>query len=397
MSRDRTADLRGPTSNNGGGRYQQGPPQRNNSGGNGGYYNDDVEMSRYPPAQGGYSQRDNYDSNNNSSRYQQRPQHDEYYQSQPQGGRYPPANNNNNSYSRSNSDSTLPGGRGGNVARVGGGGSTIDSFFEDVESVKSGIEQVKQNVRSIDQLHQRALLGTSPDEQARYTRQVDDLQAQTSDLINDLRTHVKQLAAATKTASAADRPVRDQQQKALASKLMDVAQQYQEVQLRSKQKYRQRMEREIRIARPDATPSEVERALDSNNGQVFSQQLLSSRVGAQRTALQEVQNRHEEIHKIEQSVTELFTLFQEMQALLEQQQETIDVIETQVDDTHVNIEDGNKEMTQAIVHRKASRKKAWWICICVLILIVILVIVLYIYVIKPAIDTANAAKQAGAK
>ncbi|KAI9009621.1 t-SNARE, partial [Gaertneriomyces semiglobifer] len=138
----------------------------------------------------------------------------------------------------------------------------------------------------------------------------------------------------------ADRNIRQQQQSGLAQRLMDVAREYQDVQQRSKQRYRQNMERQIRIARPDATREEVEQAVDSNGGSVFSQH-----------------------------INELFNLFQDMQAMLEQQQETIDAIETNVDTAHVNIEDGNKEMTQAITYRKSSRKKAWWICLCVLILL----------------------------
>ncbi|TPX57188.1 hypothetical protein SpCBS45565_g08262 [Spizellomyces sp. 'palustris'] len=282
-------------------------------------------------------------------------------------------------------------GGGGNSFGRSNSGSELDSFFADVEQVQKGIERVRQNVRTIEQLHQRALLATSPDEQARYTRQVDDVQDETSDLIQSLRATVKKMAAGTKNASQADAGIRQQQQAGLAKRLMEVAQEYQDIQMKSKQKYRQRMEREIRIARPDATPGEIERALDSNTGSVFSQQLLSSRVGAQRAALAEVQNRHEEIHRIEQSINELFTLFQEMQAMLEQQQETINAIETHVENTHVYIEDGNKEMTQAIVHRKSSRKTAWWICACVLVLLIIIAVVVYIYVVKPALDAKNAA------
>lgn len=45
--------------------------------------------------------------------------------------------------------------------------------------------------------------------------------------------------------------------------------------------------------------------------------MLNSRIGSQRRVLQEVQDRHEEMRKMEQSIEELATLFMDLQNLLE--------------------------------------------------------------------------------
>ena len=55
-------------------------------------------------------------------------------------------------------------------------------------------------------------------------------------------------------------------------------------------------------------------------------QLLSSRVGEQKRALEEVQVRHNQIQQIESALIELFELTQEMQTMLEQQQVSDDVL-----------------------------------------------------------------------
>ncbi|KAI8921197.1 t-SNARE [Powellomyces hirtus] len=386
MSRDRTGDLRSTASRlptpvpRGGGAnrpYGTGSSTTTSRDANNSYANErGMEMGRYVAAPGSQYGRGT-ESSRETGRYPQ-PVSTSYsngssYNREPERSRYPA-----NSYS------------GGSAAPARSGGSSLDNFLDEVQSTKRGIDRVSENVQRIERLHQKALLGTSPDEQAHYTQQVDALQDETGDLIQTLRATVKGMAGATKTAPPTDAPIRQKQQAALAESLMSVARQYQEAQLKSKQKYRQRMEREIRIARPDASSDEIAQALDSNSGSVFSQQLLSSRVGAQRAALAEVQTRHQEISRIEQSINELFTLFQEMQGMLEQQQETIDAIETHVEDTHVYIEEGNKEMTQAIVHRKSSRKKAWWILACVIILLIIIAVVVYIQVVKPALDVKAA-------
>lgn len=68
--------------------------------------------------------------------------------------------------------------------------------------------------------------------------------------------------------------------------------------------------------------------------------MLNSRVGEQRRILQDISSRHHEIEKIEESVEQLANLFQDMQILLEQQQDTINVIETHVGDAQAHMEEG---------------------------------------------------------
>ena len=53
---------------------------------------------------------------------------------------------------------------------------------------------------------------------------------------------------------------------------MDLIQEYREVEAKSREKYRGRMERQYKIVKPDATPEEIRYAMDTDQGsQVFSQ------------------------------------------------------------------------------------------------------------------------------
>lgn len=98
---------------------------------------------------------------------------------------------------------------------------------------------------------------------------------------------------------------------------MDSTREYQSVQQAAKAQYRKQLERQFRIAKPNATREEVKEAIQSGSGGVFQQQILSSRVGDQRRMLQDVQNRQQDLEKIEQSLIELFEIMQDMQMLLE--------------------------------------------------------------------------------
>lgn len=59
----------------------------------------------------------------------------------------------------------------------------------------------------------------------------------------------------------------------MKSKFVEAIQNYQEVERQFRQKYKQRMERQFRIVKPDATPDEVKAVVndDSGSNQIFQQ------------------------------------------------------------------------------------------------------------------------------
>ncbi len=56
------------------------------------------------------------------------------------------------------------------------------------------------------------------------------------------------------------------------SKFVEAIQSYQQVEQQYRTRYKQRMERQYKIVKPDATPEEVRAVVnDTNNDQIFSQ------------------------------------------------------------------------------------------------------------------------------
>lgn len=73
-------------------------------------------------------------------------------------------------------------------------------------------------------------------------------------------------------ASSGDLPMRKTQHAALKKKFIETIQRYQDIERTYQQKYRQRVERQIKIVQPNATPDEIERVLDSDEPpQIFAQ------------------------------------------------------------------------------------------------------------------------------
>ncbi|KAJ1568252.1 F-actin-capping protein [Cladochytrium tenue] len=258
-------------------------------------------------------------------------------------------------------------------------GASLPDFLNSIGSIQQDCDRISDGIKKIKSLQSRIIGSTVADEVTSLNRQLDRANDQTSGLLSSVRKRLKALSAETGSMKATtEKQTRQMQQSTVARRLLEIADEYQSCQSTFKQRYKQRVAREIKNARPDATPAEIERALDGNIGSAFSQQLLSSRSAQSRRVLEEVQTRQEALAKLESSMTELVTLFQEMQALLEVQQEVINEVEVHVDNTVQYIEDGSKEMTKAIGSARSARKFKVWILIIVLVVLVIAAVVVYI-------------------
>jgi t-SNARE complex subunit (syntaxin) len=73
-------------------------------------------------------------------------------------------------------------------------------------------------------------------------------------------------------------------------------------------------------------------------------------------AVKDIEDQHKGMQKIEQGVREIQELFQDMAVLVDLQQETLDVIERNVQDTAKYTREAEKNITQAEVYQKNSRK-----------------------------------------
>ncbi|ORX57997.1 t-SNARE [Hesseltinella vesiculosa] len=159
---------------------------------------------------------------------------------------------------------------------------------------------------------------------------------------------------------------------------MDTIQRYQSIETGYENKYRERVARQIKIVKPEATQQEVDAIIDADDSpQVFAQSIIQqSRRGQARAVLSEVESRHSDIKKIEKTILELTQLFQDMQMLVENQGLVIDDVEQQAQDTAIQMEQGDSYVKRAIKSARATRQKKWccfFICIILAVVIAILV------------------------
>lgn len=161
-----------------------------------------------------------------------------------------------------------------------------------VASIQDEIKNLHQNINSVSDLHSRRLATTDDAQQSQTAAQLSQLTAQTSGLTNSIRNRITKLNDQNKGSSAGDPDfnVRKTQIGGLQNGFKKALEEYNLVEKKSRDKYRQRMERQIRIGvfslhgemeeaddwravKPDATQEEIRAAFDGQQGdqQIFSQ------------------------------------------------------------------------------------------------------------------------------
>ncbi|KAI1774580.1 t-SNARE [Hypoxylon cercidicola] len=274
-----------------------------------------------------------------------------------------------------------------NASSFGTGNS--NSILNEVTEINRGIDMIDRNLDQLKMLQQRALDDADASASSNTNRQLDALSSETMAQYRSLTERVRQLKSNPESQQKFGQQVRR-----VDGRLKDAIRAYQGVESAFRKKTQEQMARQYRIVRPDADESEVRAAVeDQTGGQVFQQAMMqSNRRGQAQQVLNAVQDRHEQLKKIESQMLELAQLFQDMDTLVMQQDVAVEAIEQKAEEVVVNIDKGNQEVGVAIQSARATRKKKW-IClgICVAI-IVIIVIVVAVYVV-----IQNQGKQAATK
>lgn len=128
----------------------------------------------------------------------------------------------------------------------------------------------------------------------------------------------------------------------------------------------------------EITEERMNEILGQDSYSVFTQNFISEVQDAEQT-LRELEERHKDILALEKSVTEVNTLFKDLNLLVSQQGETLDNIERNIVDVEVTVQEGVKQLDQAKEsQRKARRKKC---CIFGILAVVVAIVVVIIVVV----------------
>ena len=254
-----------------------------------------------------------------------------------------------------------------------GATETMPEFFSRIDEIRQAIRQFDDNIQHIEGLHARSL-NEIGDEQSHFNhRELEKASTDTRQLQNNIRDTIKKLEHANSQMQAGpDNRTRVTQTNNVKKKMLESIKKFQKVEVEYKNRYRAQQKRQVELTNPGMTPEEIDNVVDSDQGQqVFAEATLrSNRHGEAKSALREVQERHQDIKKIERTIAELAQLFNEMNVMMEVQAPQVAVIADNAANTQADMEQGNKHVDTAIKSAKAARRKKW---ICFWIVVVILI------------------------
>jgi syntaxin 1B/2/3 len=240
-------------------------------------------------------------------------------------------------------------------ARAGGDPNAI---LNECREIDRGIDGIERNLENIRMLQQRSLDDPDSSNQSSTNRQLDTLSSETMSQYRGYAARIKTLKQQPDSGSPKNAP----QLGKVDRRLKAAINQYQSVESDYRKKLQAQMARQYKIVRPEASEAEVREAIeDTSSQQVFSQALLQSdRRGQARTALNNVENRHQAIQKIEKQMIELAQLFQDMEALVVQQEDSVTVIEQKGEEVQENLDKGTAQIGEAIKSARARNRKKWY-------------------------------------
>ncbi|XP_038117656.1 syntaxin-1A isoform X5 [Culex quinquefasciatus] len=261
------------------------------------------------------------------------------------------------------------------------GGNFMEDFFQDVEQIREMIDKIQANVEEVKKKHSAILSAPQSDEKTK--QELEDLMADIKKTANRVRGKLKSIEQNIEqeeqtNKSNADLRIRKTQHSALSRKFVEVMTEYNRTQTDYRERCKGRIQRQLEITGRATTNEELEEMLEQGNSAVFTQGIIMETQQAKQT-LADIEARHADIIKLENSIRELHDMFMDMAMLVESQGEMVDRIEYHVEQSRDYVATGQEQLVQASKYMSKARKKKIFIIVCVAITLVILIVLLAVY------------------
>ncbi|KAI1186823.1 t-SNARE [Nemania serpens] len=241
-------------------------------------------------------------------------------------------------------------------------------FLGRIDFLRNEIGTLTDNVQAIASLHQRSLAEAV---NGAAGQQLERIVAETQSLNGGIRDQLRFLANDANRTVDGSRTVKERQVSTIKAQFERELRSYQEEESSFRTRYREQIARQYRIVNPDATEDEVREASEADWGNegVFQTALRTNRTGQASSVLGAVRARHNELQRIEKTLMELASLFQDLAVLVEQQEVPVIQAEQNAENTTKYIDQGNQHVKKGIISARNARKWKWW-CLLITILII---------------------------
>ncbi|XP_043594858.1 syntaxin-1A isoform X1 [Bombus pyrosoma] len=242
---------------------------------------------------------------------------------------------------------------------VGGPDDFMTEFFAEVEEIREMIDRIQTNVEDVKKKHSAILSAPQTDEKVKM--ELEDLMSDIKKTANKVRAKLKVIEQNIEqeehtNKSSADLRIRKTQHSTLSRKFVEVMTEYNRTQTDYRERCKGRIQRQLEITGRTTTNEELEEMLEQGNPAVFTQGIIMETQQAKQT-LADIEARHADIIKLENSIRELHDMFMDMAMLVESQGELVDRIEYLVDQTGDHVGQAWEELIKAEEYRSKARKE----------------------------------------
>ncbi|XP_053983531.1 syntaxin-1A isoform X1 [Hylaeus volcanicus] len=241
---------------------------------------------------------------------------------------------------------------------VGGQDDFMTEFFAEVEEIREMIDRIQTNVEDVKKKHSAILSAPQTDEKVKM--ELEDLMSDIKKTANKVRAKLKVIEQNIEqeehtNKSSADLRIRKTQHSTLSRKFVEVMTEYNRTQTDYRERCKGRIQRQLEITGRTTTNEELEEMLEQGNPAVFTQGIIMETQQAKQT-LADIEARHADIIKLENSIRELHDMFMDMAMLVESQGEMIDRIEYHVEHAVDYVQTATQDTKKALKYQSKARR-----------------------------------------
>ncbi|XP_067211661.1 syntaxin-1A isoform X1 [Linepithema humile] len=241
---------------------------------------------------------------------------------------------------------------------VGAPDDFMTEFFAEVEEIREMIDRIQTNVEDVKKKHSAILSAPQTDEKVKL--ELEDLMSDIKKTANKVRAKLKVIEQNIEqeehtNKSSADLRIRKTQHSTLSRKFVEVMTEYNRTQTDYRERCKGRIQRQLEITGRTTTNEELEEMLEQGNPAVFTQGIIMETQQAKQT-LADIEARHADIIKLENSIRELHDMFMDMAMLVESQGEMIDRIEYHVEHAVDYVQTATQDTKKALKYQSKARR-----------------------------------------
>ena len=159
-----------------------------------------------------------------------------------------------------------------------------------------------------------------------------------------------------------------------SNRFWEIWTEYSTLQVLFREKLKEDLVKCLKVTNNQLTEEEIEEKIDAGEG-VFSASIVQETAQA-REQLARVENRHKDIKKLEEGITEIHSMFMDLAILVEQQGEMVTRIEDHIMTASMDVENASKKLEDAKRLQDAARKKKVILGIIAIVVVLTLLLVL---------------------